>query len=172
MYCTAAQLVDSTPRLQALAQLFGLAPELLAATVSGGSREAWDNDDVAAADAALAAVQAELARATAEVDARLARRGYLLPANPLQFPVLVVWTRAIARYHLHADRTGEGADVVDGRIERDYLDAREALMLVAEGKLTLGAGDPLAVPASSGDNGAVRVTSKPRMFDRDTMGGL
>lgn len=172
VYCTPAQLVDSPVRLQSLAELFTLDRDLLAATIAETSRDAWTNDEVAAADAALVAIEAELVRADGEVDARLAVRGYTLPQNPVQFPVLTTWSRAIARYHLHSERSGEGADVAEGRIERDYLDAREALDQVAAGKLALGAGDPLAVPAQGGGEGAIRITSKPRMFGRDTLGGL
>jgi phage gp36-like protein len=172
MYCTPAQLVTGSVRLRELGQLFGIAPELLQATIAEADRSAWDADEIAAADAALIAINEELTFATGEVDARLQARGYVLPQDPVRFPVLVVWSRAIARYQLHAERSGEGADVEEGRIERDYLDAREALQLVADGKLTLGAGDPLAVVTTPSTDGAVRITSKPRMFDRDTLGQL
>lgn len=171
-YCTPAQLVDSAPRLKSLAQALDVAEVLLRATVDAGDRDDWSAEEIALADAALVSITQELARADGEIEARLARRGYTLPVDAAQFPILTTWARAIARYHLHADRSGEGADVVEGRIERDYLDARKALDMVAEGKLSLGAGDPLAVPAESSSNGAVRVTSKPRMFDRDTLGRL
>ena len=170
MYCTPAQLVDSDVRAGKLAQLFDLPVALLVATIAGAPRDAWTPEEIAQADAALAAINAELVRATGEADARLAKRGYILPSDPVRFPVLVVWVRAIARYHLHAEREGEHANVTDGRIERDYLDAREALDLIAAGKLSLGAGDPLAVPAEGSDAGAIRITSQPRMFGRDTLG--
>lgn len=168
-YCSTSQLVDSKLRLAEIAQLLSVDVALLAATIAAGDRDAWSADEVAAADAALASIEQELVRADGEVNARLARRGYALPQDATQFPILTVWARAIARYHLHAERSGEGASVVDGRIERDYLDARDALQLVAEGKLTLGAGDPLAVPASSADDGAIRIESQPRMFSRESL---
>jgi phage gp36-like protein len=171
-YCTPAQLVQGTERSRSLAQLMDIVEPLLLATIAGSDRSEYSADEIAAADAALATIEAELARATGEIDARLAKRGYPLPQSSAQFPILTTWARSIARYHLHSDRSGEGANVVDGRYERDYLDARDALGLVAAGKLSLGAGDPLAVPASSGDDGAIRVTSQPRMFSRDRMGGL
>lgn len=172
MYCTAVQLIDSFVRAEQLARLFVVPAELLQATIAGNPRTTWTPAEIATADAALVAINAELVRATGEADARLARRGYTLPADPQRFPVLVVWTRAIARYHLHALRDGEYADVVDGRIERDYLDARDALNLIATGKLSLGAGDPLAVAADGSDEGSIRVTSQPRMFSRDSLRGL
>lgn len=172
MYCTAAQLTDSAVRVEQLAKLFDVATALLVATIAGTARDAWTTDEIAVADDALAAINAELTRASAEADARLARRGYALPMSATQFPVLTVWCRSIARYHLHALRDGEGADEDVGRIERDYRDARAALDLVAEGKLSLGAGDPLAVPAEGSAASSIRVTSKPRMFSRDSLGRL
>lgn len=172
MYCTPAQLIDSDVRAHQIAQLFDLDQPLLVATVAGTPRDAWTPDEIAQADAALLSIQTELERATGEADARLAKRGYTLPSDPVRFPVLVVWTRAIARYHLHAIREGEGFDEDNGRIERDYRDARQALDLIAGGKLSLGAGDPLAVPAEGSAAGAIRITSAPRMFGRRTLGGL
>lgn len=170
MYCTPAQLIDSEVRAGQLAQLFDLPAALLVATIAGTPRDAWTPEEIAQADAALVAITAELARATGEADARLARRGYILPSDPVRWPVLVVWVRAIARYHLHALREGKEFNDDNGRIERDYRDARQALDWVAAGKLSLGAGDPLAVPAEGSDAGAIRVTSKPRMFDRNSLG--
>ena len=170
MYCTPAQLIDSEVRATQLAQLFDLPAALLVATIAGTPRDAWTPEEIAQADAALVAITAELVRATGEADARLARRGYILPSDPVHFPVLVVWVRAIARYHLHALREGEDFNTENGRIERDYREAREALDLIAAGKLSLGAGDPLAVPAEGSDAGAIRITSQPRMFGRDTLG--
>ena len=172
MYCTPAQLADSDVRAQQLALLFGIDQALLVATVTGTPRDAWGPDEIALADAALASMQAELERATGEADARLARRGYTLPADPVRFPVLVVWTRAIARYHLNAIREGKDFNEDNGRIERDYRDARQALDLIAAGKLSLGAGDPLAVPGEGEQAGAIRITSQPRMFNRRTLGGF
>ena len=174
MYVTAAQLADGSASLQELAELYTVDPQLLAAVIGGDSTAGWDADQVSAAEAAVDSIERFAAQATAEVDARLAQRGYALPLDPAQFQILVVWARAIARYHLHRqrDRTSEET----GRIERDYRDAERALDLVAAGKLSLGANDPLvpaaANPATDDAGGAVRVTSKPRMFSRDALGRL
>lgn len=170
-YCTPAQLVDSPDRLTELAQVWNLDGGLLAATVSGTDRSAWTIEEIAAADAALAAIERELTRVDGEVDARLATRGYALPLDAAQFPVLTVWARSIARYHLNAARNGDGADVEQGRVERDYLDARKALQLVADGKLSLGANDPLATVDDSSD-GHIRMQSHSRLFNRSSLQGL
>lgn len=169
MYVTAAQLADGSASLQELAELYSVEPPLLAAVIAGDSTAAWTPSEVASALAAVASIERFAQQATAEVEARLAQRGYPLPMNPLQFQVLVVWTRAIARYHLHRqrDRTTEET----GRIERDYRDAQRALDLVASGKLSLGADDPL-VPVVDADGGAVRASSQPRMFSRSSLGRL
>ncbi len=171
MYVTAAQLADGSASLQELAELYTLDPQLLAAVIEGESTAAWDAGDVAIATAAVASIERFAQQATAEVDARLAQRGYALPLDPAQFQILVVWTRAIARYHLHRqrDRTSEET----GRIERDYKDAQRALDLVAAGKLSLGANDPLMPDSANTDaGGSVRITSNPRMFGRNSLGRL
>lgn len=159
-YCTPLQLADGPGALSELAELYEIAPALLRATLAGDDRSDWSAEEIAAADAALASLQGALARATGEVDARLAVRGYPLPADPVQFPVLVVWTAAIARYRVHRqrDRTTEAS----GRIERDLCDAQLALEAVASGRLSLGAGDPLAAASP----GAPQFVSRPsRMRD-------
>ena len=73
------------------------------------------------------------------------------------------------RYHIHRQR--DRTDEERGRIERDYREALRALDYVAQGKLSLGAGDPLA-GAGPADGGAVRVASNPRMFTRKGLGAL
>lgn len=169
-YVTAKQLADGPESLKELSELYGIESELLAATLDGGDRSAWTPVETAAADDALDSIERFIVQADGEVDARLAVRGYPLPQNATQFPVLTVWARAIARYHIHRqrDRTNEET----GRIERDYRDALRALDAVAAGKLSLGAGDPLATEASGTDAGAVRVQSQPRMFSRGSLGRL
>lgn len=174
MYVTASQLADGSASLNELAELYNVEPALLAAVIAGGSTSAWAAPDVAVATEALASIGRFATQATAEVDARLVRRGYSVPMDAVQFPTLAVWARAIARYHLHRqrDRTTEET----GRIERDYKDALRALDLIADGKLSLGAGDPLALaaPSTTDDTvgGKVRITSQPRKFSRTTLGEL
>lgn len=168
-YLTAQQLADGPEGLKELSELYGIDAALLAATLDGGDRSAWTIDEQAEADEALDSVNRFIALGDGEVDARLSQRGYQLPMSAAQFPVLTVWARAIVRYHIHRqrDRTSEET----GRIERDYRDALRALDYVAQGKLSLGAGDPLA-GAGPADGGAVRVASNPRMFTRNTLGAL
>lgn len=170
MYLTAADLADGAEALRELSELYGVDPDLLAATIAAGDRSGWPGDEVATADDALASIQRFIDQAGAEIDARLAVRGYPLPQDPVQFPILTVWGRAIARYHLHRqrDRTNEET----GRIERDYRDALRALDQVGAGKLSLGAGDPTAPDPLDPDGGGVRSESKPRVFSRDTLRAL
>lgn len=167
MYVTPAQLADGSEAAKDLAELYSVDPALLAAVIAGGDTSAWAPEDVDAAEEALASIERYIAQADGEIESRLAVRGYTLPMDPVQFPVLSVWGRAIARYHLNRnrDRTSEET----GRIERDYRDALRSLDLVAAGKLSLGANDPLTQGAAPG---AVRVESQPRIFSRDTLGRL
>lgn len=171
MYVTPAQLAIGSDSLNELSELLQVQPALLQATIDGTDRSAWEVDEIARADDALTAIQHNCDQAAGEVDSRLARRGYALPFDdPGQFPVLSVWARAIARYHLHPqrDRTSEET----GRIERDYRQAIRSLDLVAKGELTLGAGDPLAGQANDPQGGAIRVEGGQRIFNRQTLGGL
>lgn len=172
-YLTPQQLADGPESLREYAELYGIEPALLAATLAGGDRSPWSADDVAAADAALASIGRFIVQAGGEMDARLAVRGYALPVDASRFPVLVVWARAIARYHIHRQRDMESES--SGRQERDYRDALRALDLIAEGKLGLGADDPLLpAPGNPADPhaGPVRVQGRERLFSRDTLGGL
>ncbi len=164
MYVTPAQLADGSEAAKELAELFGVDQALLVAVIAGDDTGSWEPDDVTVAEAALASIERFITQTDGEVDARLAVRGYTLPMSAVQFPVLTVWARAIARYHLNRqrDKTNEES----GRVERDYRDALRALDAVAAGKLSLGAGDPLA--AGSSDLGAVRIESQPRIFSRDS----
>lgn len=169
MYVTPAQLIDGSQAAQELAELYEIDPALLVATIEATDRTAWTIEDIAAADDALESIVRYTLQAGGEIDARLAQRGYPLPQDPVQFPVLAVWGRAIARYHLHRKRDLKAEET--GRIERDYRDAIRSLDLVASGKLALGAGDPLASGASEA-GGGVQVTSNPRMFSRGSLGRL
>lgn len=168
-YLTIEQLADGPEARKELAELYALDVALLSATLDGEDRSAWDADEQAAADEAVASIGRFIAQADGEVDARLAVRGYPLPMSAVQFPVLTVWARAIVRYHLNRNR--DRTDEERGRIERDYRDALRALDYVAQGKLSLGAGDPL-VGTDPADGGAVRIASNPRMFTRKGLGAL
>lgn len=166
-YITAAQLASGPEALQELSQLLGVEASLLAATIAGADRSDWTAEEIAAADAGMATLADYIARGDSEIDARLAQRGYALPLSPTSFPILVVWAAAIVRYHLARmrDRTTEET----GRVERDYRDALRALQMVADGKLSLGAGDPLAV-AQQADG--IFMASNPRIMTRESLGRL
>lgn len=168
MYVTPTQLADGADASKELAELFGVEPSLLSAVIAGGDTSAWPPQDIDRAEAVLASIDRACALATSEADSRLGARGYAVPMDAARFPVLTVWARAIARYHLNRNR--DRTDEDRGRIERDYREALRALDLVAAGKLSLGAGDPLT--AAAADDGAIRVTSEPRAFSRRTLGAL
>lgn len=165
-YISPAQLARGPEALKELSELLGVEPTLLQLTIDGGDRSAYSADEIAAADAALATILDYIGRGDSEIEARLAQRGYPLPVPVTSFPILTVWAAAIVRYHLARmrDRTSEEI----GRVERDYRDALRALQMVAEGKQSLGAADPLR-PA---DARGIELASQPRIFTRDTLGRL
>ncbi len=169
-YVTAKQMSDGPDGIKELSELYGVDAPLLVATLSGDDRSAWSEVKILAADEALASIERFIVQAGGEVDARLARRGYQLPQDPQRFPVLSVWARAIARYHIHRQRDRTSEDT--GRIERDYRDALRALDAVAAGTLSLGAGDPLATGHGPGDTGGIHVAGSPRIFSRGSLGAL
>jgi len=111
-------------------------------------------------------IEQTIVRACGEIDARLAKRGYALPVDIKQFPIVGTWARSITRYLLHTQR--EGTQDTTGRIERDVRDAREFLDLVAAGKLVLGANDPLAANAAN----TVHLSGPGRLMNRQTLGAL
>lgn len=170
MYVTPANLADGADALKELSDLYGIDAALLAATIAAGDRSAWTPGETAAADDALASITRFIGQADGEIDARLAHRGYPLPQDATAFPILTVWGRAIARYHLHRQRDRTSEDT--GRIERDYRDAIRSLDLVAAGKLSLGAGDPLAAIDPADSAGGVRIESSVRIFTRETLARL
>lgn len=169
-YVTPPQMADGADRLNELAELYGLDSELLGAVLAFGVTDPWTPEEIAAAEAAVASIERHCTQAGAEIDARLVQRGYTLPLLADNFPVLRMWARAIARYHLHPQR--EGTNETVGRIERDYRNAMSELGLVAAGKLSLGEGDPLAPAPTDPDGGLVRVVSEPRRFSRKTLADL
>jgi len=161
MYCTPAQFVDAPEMLNELSELYQIATALLAATIAGAPRDEWTPEEIAAADAALTSVQGHLVGAAAEVDARLVKRGYVLPLSAAQFPVLTTWSLAIARYHLNPQR--ERTDETTGRVERDYRNAIRDLNALANGDLSLGPEDPLA------RRGGPAFCAPERQFTQDTL---
>jgi phage gp36-like protein len=163
-YITAAALAER-PGARELAQVATaehqrMVPfELMEATLRGTDRSSWTADQVAVADDALRRIEDAVSQAESIIDGYLARRGYPLPLSPA--PELVTgWTRDIARYLLHKDRGGkEDTDP----IVRAYRDALKFLELIAAGKFSLGAADPIT---SNPDQLDVRFQSSPSVFDR------
>jgi len=168
MYLTPAQLASGVDMRAEMSELFGVPPELLALVFAGDTPDPneWMPAELAAAVNAVDEIEQTIVRASGEIDARLAQRGYTLPVDVQRFPIVGTWARSITRYLLHTQR--EGTQETTGRIERDYRDAIRSLNLIAEGKLLLGANDPLA--ASAGN--AVHLSSPERQFSRNTLGAL
>ena len=93
------------------------------------------------------------------INGYLRQRGYKLPFERVP-RLLTVWTRAIARYYLHQHLiTDEKSPIL-----RDYKDALKLLMLVAEGKFSLGLEDELAQTA-----GLAKFNAPPRVFTHETL---
>ncbi len=160
MYITPAQLAES-PRAQEIAQV--ATPEnapivetvLMDAVLRGLDTSAFAPDQVALANQALATVAAAIADVNQLIDGYLAKR-YTLPFAA--FPTLLTtWARALVRYRLHKDQIGDAAT---HPIARDYRDAIKFLSLVADGTISLGAGDPTA----SGGTGLAQVVAPGRVF--------
>lgn len=171
MYVTPAQMADGSGALRECAELFELDPALLAATLAGGDRSAWTAEQQAAADAAVVTITDTITRAEGEMHAYLGPRGYTLPLDPVAFPVLTTWARAIARYWLALQRDLKTEDT--GRVERDYRAALQQLRLVADGKIGLGDGDPLfGTGASSSGSPQVDPEAPARVFTRDSLAGF
>jgi len=168
MYLTPVQLASGQDMLLELAELFSVPVDLLEMMLAGQSpgEHEWSPPERAAGVNALDVIKQTIIRASGEIDAYLARRGYSLPVDAKQFPIVGSWALAITRYLLHPQR--EGTQDTTGRIERDYRDAIKALQFVTEGKLSLGAGDPLAVPPSN----TVHVSGPGRQSSRQTLGRL
>jgi len=168
MYLTPAQLASGVEMRHELSELFGVPPELLALVFAGDTPDpaGWSPAELAASVHALDEIEQTIVRACAEIDAHLARRGYALPVDVARFPIVGTWARAITRYLLHTQR--EGTQDTTGRIERDVRDAREFLQLVADGKVLLGANDPLAASSAN----TVHMSGPGRQFSRQTLGAL
>lgn len=167
-YITVPELAEGAGMLQELAEPFGVAVDLMAATIADGDRSAWTSDEIEDADNALAAIQNTLTRAAAEMNPFLVKRGYPLPLSSSDFPVLKTWQRSIFRYHHQPqrDRTNEET----GRIERDYRATLQTLRAVGNGEQPIGENDPVFEVAGSA--GSPDYTCEPRVFSRDTLGGF
>lgn len=138
---------------------------LMDATLRGADRSSWTLEQLEAADVAFGRVQDAISEAGAVIDGYLAQRGYQLPLqlSPTSTgkSVLTAWARAITRYLLNKDRV---SDASKDPIARDYQDALKMLGLLAQGKYSLGAGDPEAAVAAGGTD--VRFAGDAPTFGR------
>ncbi|GGK08597.1 gp436 family protein [Luteimonas terricola] len=154
MYCTPVHLADAKLTRE-LAQVATpehsrvLSDALMEATLRGEDRTAFDPAEVAIADDALVHIVQAIADAGSVIDGYLRGRKpvpYRVPLDPVP-TIVTVWARWIARYLLHKDRTNTSER--DDPVVRDYREALRFLQLVADGKFSLGADDPLP-PAGAG----------------------
>lgn len=170
MYCTPVNLADAKLTRE-LAQVATperariISDELMEATLRGEDRSGFDPAEVALADDALVHITEALVNADGVIDGYLRVRKptpYTVPLDPVP-EIVTVWARWIARYLLHKDRvhTVEASDP----IVRDYKEALRFLQLVADGKFSLGADDPLPPPSS----GAPEFCNPGRQFTMDSL---
>lgn len=167
-YVTPAQLADK-PGAAELAQvataehLALVDSDLLDATLRGADRSDWTAEEIAAADAVLARIEAIIAEVDETIDAHLARRVSTLPVSPVP-KVLLSIARSFVRYELHKDAADSEHPVV-----RDYKDKRRLLEAIAKGDVTLGIEDPTAEARAEG---LIHTSSRERIFTRRTLDGL
>ncbi len=165
-----AELPGATELAQVAASehLLVVEPALMDATLRGAARGAWSTEEVAAADQAAQRITAIVADACAVIDGFLTQRGYTLPLalgpTSTARAVLASWARQIVRYQLHSRRI---TDATRDPIARDYQDAIKMLQLLAQGKYSLGADDPLQ--ASTSGSTDVRFSGAPNVFGRDQL---
>lgn len=170
MYCTALQLAEAkltrelaqvaTPERDAIVE-----DALMEATLRGQDRSTWTSEAVAIADAALEHIERMLADADGVIDGFLRIRKpvpYTVPLDPVP-EIVSVWARWIARYLLHKDRVGTTEQ--QDPVVRDYKEALRFLQLLADGKFSLGATDPLP-PAGVGTPEAC---APERIFTHETL---
>ena len=170
-YITPAELAER-PGARELAQIASaehqavVEPALMDATLRGTDRSAWTPEQLTIADAALARINEAVAEASAVIDGYLAQRGYTLPLalSPTgsAFKLLGSWARSITRYMLHKSRVSDDSK---DPIARDYRDALKALGLLAQGKFSLGADDPVS-SNTAGASTDVRFDGAPTVFGR------
>lgn len=166
-YITHQQLLDR-PGSRELAEVASdeakdMVPyELMALTLSGGDRSAFDEEQITDADAALARIDDAIADADGVIDGYLRKAGYALPLTPVP-RLVVVWSRAITRYYLHKNRRSLESDDI---IVRDYKDALRFLEQTVGGKLSLGADDEV-VETGAGMPQVTKGSSRMRDALRD-----
>lgn len=166
-YITLPQLAES-PGARELAQVASaehlpvVDVALMDLTLRGNSRTAYSADEIAAADAAAARVSAAITSAAELIDAHLARR-MTTPVSPVP-GVLTRIARQLVRHDLHRHLISDR----DHPIRTDYRDAIALLESIRDGRVSIGAGDAIA----TSEPALISVTSRERIFDRRTLGGL
>lgn len=166
-YLTLAQLSEK-PGASELAQVATaqhrkvVAPELMELTLLSGDRSGFDVEAIAVADDALARIIEIVAEVDQSIDSYIRRRVPTVPVVPAP-AVLTRIARAFVRYELHKDVLSG-----DDPIVRDYKDKRSLLEAIRDGKVTLGEGDPVAATP----DGSVHVSSRPRLFTRNSLRAL
>lgn len=175
-YISPAELAER-PGAREIAQVASLPHQmvrdeaLMDATLRGTDRSLWTAEQVADADKALARVHDAISEAGAVIDAHLVQRGYQLPlqlpSNSTGKSLVTSWARAITRYLLNQNRV---VDASKDPVARDYQDALKLLNQMAQGKLSLGAGDPQAAANTSSTD--VRFSGGAPVFSRDQLRGF
>lgn len=165
MYITLEQLSE-IPGATELAQVASsehraalVDSSLMELTLRAGNRSAYSADEIAAANEAKDRIDEAVTTGTETVDAYLARR-VSIPRDPVP-GILVRICRAVVRYDLHKQLIGSDRD---NPIVRDYREAIRMLEQLRDGKITLGADDPIS--ASETSLGEVRFESSPPVFAR------
>ncbi|HIE4801220.1 TPA: gp436 family protein [Serratia marcescens] len=164
-YITAAQLAER-PGMAELSQVTAedgeipAVPELLNTIIQGGDTSPWTADELVMAELVFSRIDESIEDAQAMIDGYLRQRGHRLPLAivPRQ---LANWARAIVRYQLSRNRTG---DERTDPIVRDYRDALKFLQRVADGSYSLGIDDKMPVAG-----GPPQVTGPGRIFSMDTL---
>lgn len=169
MYITLSQLAD-LPGARELAQVAStehealVAPDLMELTLRGGDRSAYPADDVALADQAKARIEEAISEVGDTIEGFLARR----VAVPIPVPRLIVSiARAFVRYELHKHLVAMESD---NPIVRDYRDRMKLLEAIRDGKVMLGADDPMS--ASNPGVGDVQIDTGRKVFGRRDSGGF
>lgn len=165
MYITAAQLAE-IPGATEMAQVASsehlvgtVDAQLMELTLRGGVRTAFGADEIAAADEALVRIETAIEWACELIDSYIRRR-VVLPLASVPLMLLRV-ARHLVRYDLHKSRvSNEDKDP----IVRDYNGSLKLLEAIRDGKVTLGAEDPVA--ASESSLGDVRFESSAPVFGR------
>ena len=146
-YITLSQLAEK-PGAAELAQVTAQIGEMPVATAAldvvlrGEDTTNLDPFEIDKALAAIKRIDEAVKDAELLIDGYLRQRGYKLPFERVP-RLLTVWTRPILR---------------------DYKDALKLLMLVAEGKFSLGLEDELAQTA-----GLAKFNAPPRVFTHETL---